>query len=111
MASARPMFQWLLEYRERMNGDVLRLGIWGHASADDLQDGASYSSVSAGMHLYLPVTENVVWLGEAYLGHNLADIGGGIGQGVNLMTGKPIRSAGGWFEAAALPSKRHMLAI
>jgi hypothetical protein len=40
------------------------------------------------VHLYLPVTRKLLALGEAYAGRNLADIGGGIGQGVN-----PIRRA------------------
>jgi len=107
----RPMLQWLAELRQRMNGDVLRFGVWGHASRDDLPDGTHYSSYSTGIHIYLPIVDNFVWLGEAYMGQNLADIGGGIGQGVNFAAGKQVRGVGGWIEAAALPTKRHMLAI
>jgi hypothetical protein len=111
MASMRPMLQWLIEYRQRLRGDILRLGIWGHAARSELADGASYGGSSAGVHLYLPVTRKLLALGEAYTGNNLADIGGGIDQGVNPMTRHTIRGAGGWLELAALPSSHHMLAI
>jgi hypothetical protein len=30
---------------------------------------------------------------------------------VNPMTGRTIRSVGGWFEAAMVPTKKHMLAV
>jgi len=111
MASPRPMLQWLLEYRQRLHGDVLRFGVWGHAASAELAGGTRYSGTSAGLHLYLPIVREMVWLGEAYLGTNLADIGGGIDQGYNPMTRQTIRGAGGWFEVATLPTKRHMLAL
>ena len=110
-ASMRPMLQWLLEYRQRMRGDVMRLGVWGHVARSELADGATYGGSSVGAHLYLPVTRKLVALGEVYTGTNLADIGGGIGQGVNPMTRDTIRSAGGWLELAALASDHHMLAL
>jgi hypothetical protein len=110
-AAMRPMLQWLVEYRRRMRGDVLRAGVWGHAASSELADGTSYGSSSLGVHLYLPVMASVVALGEVYTGTNLADIGGGIGQGVNPMTRDSIRGAGGWLELAALPSRHHMLAL
>lgn len=110
-ASMRPMLQWLIECRQRMHGDVLRFGVWGHASSSELADGTQYTGASAGMHLYVPVVRKMVWLGEAYIGSNLADIGGGIDQGYNAMTHRTIRGAGGWFEIATLPSEHHMLAL
>jgi hypothetical protein len=109
-ASMRPMVQWLLEYRRRMRGDVLRLGVWGHTARSELADGTSYGGSSVGMHLYLPIARKLIALGEAYTGKNLADIGGGIDQAVNAMTREPIRGAGGWLELAAVASRRHMLA-
>jgi hypothetical protein len=111
MASLSPMLQWLLEYRQRLHGDTLRFGVWGHAATSKLADGTQYTGASIGMHLYLPVASELIWLGEAYAGTNLADIGGGIDQGYNAMTRQTIRGAGGWFEVAALPSKHHMLAV
>jgi hypothetical protein len=111
MASMRPMLQWLLEYRQRQLGDVMRLGLWGHAASAELADGTQYTGASAGLHMYMPVTRKVVALGEAYFGTDLADIGGGIGQSYNLMTQHAIRGAGGWLELAALPSAHHMIAL
>lgn len=111
MAAARPMFQWLVEYRQRLNGDLLRLGVWGHAASSELADGTKYSGASGGMHLYAPISRDLVALGEAYVGSNLADIGGGIGQGYNAMTNRTIRSAGGWLELAAQATPRHLLAV
>src|SRR5262245_7489558 len=110
MAAARPMLQWLLEYRQRMHGEVMRLGVWGHAASSELADGNTYGGASAGLHVYRPVARKVLALGDAYFGRTLADIGGGIAQGYNAMTGETIRGAGGWLELAALPTRRHMLA-
>jgi hypothetical protein len=110
-ASMRPMLQWLAEYRQRMHGDVLRFGVWGHAASSELADGTQYTGASAGMHLYVPVVSKMVWLGEAYFGTDLADIGGGIDQGYSVMTHRTIHGAGGWFEIATLPSEHHMLAV
>ena len=111
MASARPMLEWLLEYRQRFLGDVMRLGVWGHAASAELADGTAYGGTSVGMHLYLPLGRKLVTLGEAYLGTNLADIGGGIGQDFGAMTRRNVHSAGGWLELAALPTDHHMLAV
>lgn len=111
MASMQPMLQWLLEYRQRLNFDILRVGVWGHAARSELADGSSYGGRSVGAHLYVPLDRRVLALGEAYIGDNLADIGGGIGQGVQATTRKTIRGAGGWVELAALPSHHHMLAV
>jgi hypothetical protein len=109
-ASMRPMLQWLIEYRQRTRGDVLRVGVWGHTARSELADGTSYGGSSVGMHLYLPIARKLIAFGEAYTGSNLADIGGGIAQSVNAMTREPIRGAGGWLELAALATSRHMLA-
>jgi hypothetical protein len=111
MASPRPMLQWLLEYRERLHGDLLRVGVWGHAASSELADGTDYSGASVGMHVYLPITRKIVALGEAYLGSDLADIGGGIDQGYNATLHRTIHGAGGWLELATLPTERHMLAL
>ena len=112
MASGRPMLQWLVEARARGIKDaVMRFGLWGHVARQELADGTRHASKSVGMHFYGPFTDVLVVMGEAYLGDNLADLGGGIGQGVNATTGKPIRSMGGWIEAAILPTRKHMLSF
>jgi hypothetical protein len=44
----------------------------------------------------VPVTDNFGVQGEFFTGENLSTFLGGILQGVNLTTTKPIRSTGGW---------------
>jgi len=112
MASALPMLQWLIEVRGRANGEgTRRVGLSGHAAREELANGVTTGSASVGVHCFVPLHRKVVVLGEGYLGDNLSDLGGGIGQGVNAMTGEPIRSLGGWLELALLPTRRHMLAF
>jgi hypothetical protein len=112
MESATPMFQWLMEYRQRVHGDaVARIGIWGHVGRDELADHIIHRSSSFGAHLFMPVAREIAILGEGYLGINTADIGGGIGQGINPVSGRNIHAVGGWIEAAIIPTSRHMLAL
>jgi hypothetical protein len=106
-----PMLQWLVEVRARFAGDVARLGLWGHAAREEQLDGTRHASSSVGMHFYMPLVRRVALLGEAYFGHALADIGGGIGQSVNATTGNPINGAGGWIEQAVAAGDRHVLAL
>lgn len=114
MASTQPMLQWLLEARGRIGrGDegIARMGISGHASRAELADGTSRPSASVATHFYVPFARQLVFLGEGYLGTNLADFGGGIGNAVNPMTRESVRSLGGWLELAILPTARHMLSV
>lgn len=113
MTSSRPMLQWLLELRGRIGrrDQVARLGISGHAARAELPDGTTRPSTSVGAHFYLPLVPQVVVLGEGYFGTNLAELGGGIGQGINMTTREGVRSLGGWLELALLPTQRHMLAV
>ena len=112
MASGRPMLQWLVEARARGPKDaVMRLGLWGHVARQELDDGTRHAAKSVGMHFYAPYSDDLIVMGEGYVGDNLSDLGGGIGQGVNATTGKPIRSMGGWVEAAFLPTKKHMWSV
>lgn len=47
----------------------------------------------------VPVTQKLRFLGEFFIGENLSQFFGGIGQGINPATGETIRSIGGWAEA------------
>ena len=112
MASATPMIQGLIEVRKRLSGDAtMRFGIWGHLSRDELADGTQHPSRSLGAHLFVPAGPKMVWIAEVYGGSNVADIGGGIGQGVNPVTGRTIRALGGWAELAVIPTQKHMIAF
>ncbi|MEO8701965.1 MAG: hypothetical protein ABI867_18110 [Kofleriaceae bacterium] len=112
MASAKPMLQWLVEARlPGIKQSTIRIGFSGHAGSSELADRTSIGSSSVGMHFFAPWGQRLILLGEGYVGKNMAELGGGIGQGVNPMTTKPIHSAGGWLELATFPTKRHMLAL
>jgi hypothetical protein len=113
MTSGRPMLQWLLELRGRIgrHDQVARIGVSGHAARAELADGTTRPSTSVGTHFYLPLVPQVVVLGEGYLGTNLAELGGGIGQGINMTTREGVHAIGGWLELALLPTERHMLSI
>jgi hypothetical protein len=112
MESAMPMLQWLLEYRQRVHGDAIaRIGIWGHVGRDEIADGTEHRSSSVGGHVFMPLMREVAFLGELYVGINTADIGGGIGQGINPVTGRDIHAVGGWGELALIPTERHMVSL
>jgi hypothetical protein len=49
--------------------------------------------------------------GEIWLGENLSDLRGGIGQGVNTTTGPEIASKGGWVELGYKASPTYRIAI
>jgi hypothetical protein len=112
MASAKPMVQGLLEVNFKGRKDNrIRIGVSFHAGSSELANGRSIGSSSAGVHFFLPYSQRLVLLGEGYGGKNMAEVGGGIGQGINPVTGEAIHSSGGWLELAMFPSKRHMLAL
>ncbi|MFN0249057.1 MAG: hypothetical protein ACKV2T_19390 [Kofleriaceae bacterium] len=110
--AATPSLQGLIEFRKRMRGDAaLRIGLWGHLAKDELANGTRYPARSIGGHVFLPAAPMMVLIAEVYGGSNTTDIGGGIGQGVNPVTGRTIRSVGGWLELALVPTRRHMIAF
>ena len=113
IAAARPMVQGLVELKLPLyrRGPAMRIGVSGHASRTPLANGMTAPSRSIGGHLFLPVAPIVMVVGEMYTGANAADIGGGIGQGVNTMTNEVIHAWGGWGELVLLPTRRHLLAL
>jgi hypothetical protein len=109
---SRPMFQWLLEGEKRIRHfGMFKLGVSGHVAREELADGSRHGSSSVGIHAFVPIMPMLALQGEAYLGENAADIGGGIDQGVDAMTGHRIGAKGGWVELVTAPTKRHVLAF
>jgi hypothetical protein len=53
---------------------------------------------SCNADLNMPLTERFGVHGEFFTGENLGTFLGGVLQGVNSLTGEPVRSTGGWFE-------------
>ncbi|HEY4182785.1 MAG TPA: hypothetical protein VGM90_38400 [Kofleriaceae bacterium] len=112
VASGTPSIQGLLEVRggRGLDSDG-RLALWSHVGTDALANGDRTTASAFGLSFILPATRAVRFQGELYFGSNAADIGGGIGQGVNKMTGKPIHAYGGWFEGAFAATDKHLLAL
>lgn len=53
---------------------------------------------SCNVDVHVPITERLGFQGEFFTGANLGPYMGGIVQGVNPVTGRSIRSTGGWVE-------------
>jgi hypothetical protein len=53
---------------------------------------------SGNFDVRVPLTERLGVEGECYVGENLSAFLGGIGQGIDPVTGNTIRDAGGWLE-------------
>ncbi len=53
---------------------------------------------SGNIDVRVPLTARLGVEGECYVGENLSAFLGGIGQGIDPVTGNTIRDAGGWFE-------------
>ncbi|HWO22536.1 MAG TPA: hypothetical protein VNO30_27445 [Kofleriaceae bacterium] len=114
MTPARPMLQWLAEFKTRLgrhDDGLARIGISGHAARAELADGTARPSSSVGVHFLVPFSRQVIILGEGYYGTNLAEIGGGIGNSINMATRQSVHAIGGWLELALLPTERHMLSV
>ena len=92
------------------DGQNASLGISGYCgwlTTSQLVDGRNAFHVQAvNLDFRLPLLSRVGLQGEGWWGRNLTDVRGGIGQGVNLLTGREIRSRGGWSELALQVSPR-----
>jgi len=64
-----------------------------------------------GCDLRLPLCPGLTFQGEAWAGQNLGDFRGGVGQGVNFWTGRPVRAMGGWVELVCRPVDWYQLAF
>jgi hypothetical protein len=76
--------------------------VWGFASFESVEvpigGNDDFSSRGLGIDWSLPLLSTITWRGEAWYGRNLSDWRGGIGQGINTVTGEEIESHGGWTE-------------
>ena len=77
-------------------------GVWGafgRTETDTFFNGENRFDIwTLGLDLTLPLTADLALRGEAWLGENLGDFRGCIGQTINRTTGSEIASAGGWAE-------------
>lgn len=78
------------------------LGLSGHYGEEETQSPiagqSNFASYSANLDYRFDLSAAVSLKGEIWTGQDLSDFRGGIGQGVNTVTGEEIESAGGWAE-------------
>lgn len=99
-ASQTPNFQWRLGYTAA--GGKLFVGASAHYArlhTDTAIAGENdFTSHSIGADADLRLTPSVAVRAEAWMGSNLGDFRGGIGQSFNVTTGRAVESRGGWVE-------------
>lgn len=80
-------------------------GHWGREKFDVLTNGKRTTATSESFNFdaSLPLAKKVQLLGEYFNGQDLDSFLGGVGQGINLATLKPIPSQGGWASLAFGP--------
>ncbi len=110
--SGRPMWSARVGYHGATGGGApYHVGIWGHDSEEEFDATGSgsestFDSHSLGADARVPIFSKNFWLmGEYWMGENLRDVRGGIGQGVNPTTGEEIEAAGGWAELSLMATE------
>ena len=58
----------------------------------------TFNSQLINIDFTLPIHARLTFRGEGWWGHNLSDVRGGVGQGINAANGREIRGRGGWAE-------------
>ena len=102
--SGRPMFHGRMGYHGTTDsGGDYQFGLWAHDSEFEYDaTGAgeeTFGSWSVGLDAVVPLLSDRLWAkGELWRGENLADVRGGILQGVNPSTGEEIQAEGGFLE-------------
>ena len=107
VSSARPALQGLAELRAKLTPDAkkpLRVGISGHYGGKRIrvaEDDEMFDVVAGVAHLEVPISILTLSV-EGYLGENLRDVRGGVGQGIALRR-DPATSA--IIDAESIPAK------
>lgn len=93
----------------------VEIGLWAHHSWErvtkPVANQTRFKSHSVGLDLNWQISRKWNLKGEVWTGRNLSDFRGGIGQGVNTITGSEIRSKGGCLELGWQYSPKQRLAI
>ena len=87
------------EIVEKKPSEVGFWGVYGQTQTDTAFNGERRFDVwIAGCDVTIPLAGAFTLRGEGWLGENVGDVRGGIGQSINTATGEEIASAGGWAE-------------
>lgn len=82
------------------------VGVSGHFGQERYPNNQRIDSYSINADLTLPITKWLALQAELFFGQDLDAYLGGIGQGVNLSTMKPIHSQGGWAALTITPNPK-----
>ncbi len=87
-----------------------KIGLSGHWGREHLEEGLglpapNYDSWSANLDFLVPLASRGTLKGEAWMGQNLDDYFGGVGQGIDFDREREIEAMGGWlaYEIRARP--------
>src|SRR5262249_20697379 len=103
--AGQPMYQgrvgWTAKKPANPRTDPLQIGLWGMTGADQFSrpiGGHTRLEMNVGgLDVVVPLAPRFSLRGEWWSGNNLADVRGGIGQGINDL-GHEVHSHGGWSE-------------
>ncbi|MBI2921209.1 MAG: hypothetical protein HYY18_09015 [Planctomycetes bacterium] len=80
--------------------------MYGAEETDLEVDGKThFDTYVYGFDFEFPILSQITFLAEYWEGLNLADMRGGIAQGINAASGQEIRARGGWAEIKVAPVK------
>jgi hypothetical protein len=83
-----------------------KAGLWGHWAKEEMTANGELTTCEswvAGFDASIPLTGRVSIEAEGWVGENLSDLRGGIGQGVNALTCREVGARGGWAQLAINP--------
>ena len=96
-------------------GQTWEIGVWGYRGRGRINRSRAiaghrvYDSHAVGLDVRVPISRRLTLQGEAWMGQALADVRGGVGQNLNLVTGREVDSVGGWAELLYQASSIHTI--
>jgi len=108
--SSQPFVQTRIGLEQTLWTDQpTRIGVWGHSAKEEVTIGDETGTCESwviGFDASLQIT-NRVWINaEGWLGQDLSDLRGGIGQGVNVITHSEVKARGGWVQLGMRPTEK-----
>lgn len=100
-----------------VEGQKIRFGAYmSHAWYDTqarvgIRGEREFTSHAYGIDLVVPITDRVEFASELWWGYNVADLRGGIAQGIDTIKGDEIEAVGGWFNLKIKTTDRSTLAF
>lgn len=100
--SGRPDVQARIGYSHPFLGQQASLGASTYygwlTTSKPVAGRTNFTGEATNFDYTLPLAKILSLRGEGWWGRNMSDIRGGVGQGINTLTGREIRGRGGWSE-------------